>query len=81
MTLQGRWLAKTLIVLNLFGWTIVALREPPAQAQSKSTEPFANAVEQRQEMIAQLKEINAQLKEQTALLKSGKLQVVPAKGE
>jgi hypothetical protein len=38
--------------------------------------PFANAVEQQQEIIQQLKELNALMKEQNALLRSGRLQVV-----
>ena len=58
---------------------ILVAREPSASAQQKSNEPFANAVEQRQEMIIQLKEMNALLKEQNALLKSGKLRVVVEK--
>lgn len=45
-------------------------------APEKPTEPFANAVAQRAEMIALLRELNAQLKEQNALLSSGRLQVI-----
>lgn len=59
----------TLCVLGFFQTT---------NAQPRDNQPFANAVEQRQEMIAQLREIAALLKEQNALLKSGKLQVVAA---
>jgi hypothetical protein len=38
--------------------------------------PFANALDQQNEIIAQLKEVNRQLREQNALLRSGGLQVV-----
>ncbi len=44
---------------------------PPEESQ-----PFANSVEQRAEMISQLKEIVAELKEQNALLRSGNLKVL-----
>lgn len=46
------------------------------QPQREDNIPFANAVEQRFEMINQLKEINLQLKELNTLLRSGKLRVV-----
>lgn len=38
--------------------------------------PFANAVEQRMEIIRELREIRALLKEQNALLRSGQLTVI-----
>jgi hypothetical protein len=44
----------------------------PAEAQA----PFANAVEQRMEMIRELREIRALLQEHNALLRSGQLKVV-----
>jgi len=50
---------------------------PPASGQ-----PFANSIEQRNDMVAQLKDVNTQLRELNALLRSGNLQVVvrdPAK--
>ena len=68
-----------LFLATAAAWGILAMREPTASAQQKSAEPFANAVEQRLEMINQLKEMNALLKEQNALLKSGKLKVLVEK--
>ena len=79
MKTQTRWTCGVLVLANVLAWGVLAFREPSASAQQKSTEPFANSVEQRQEIIAQLKELNAELKEQNSLLKSGKLQVVVAK--
>lgn len=49
-----------------------------SDAAPAPAEPFANAVAQRNEMIAYLKEIRDLLKEQNALLKSGELRVVAA---
>jgi len=43
---------------------------------AQNPEPFANAVQQRFEMIGALRDISSQLKEQNALLRSGKLEVV-----
>lgn len=67
-----RWAA--LITANALCWCMLSFQQPSSAAPAK--EPFANAVEQRFEMLAQLKEINAQLKEQNALLRSGSLKVV-----
>jgi hypothetical protein len=49
--------------------------EPEATAQSGPA-AFANAIEQRQEMIRLLRDQNALAKEQLDLLRSGKLRVV-----
>ena len=59
---------------------MLGLSQPIATAQSDK-QPFANAVEQRQEMVQLLRDGNALLKEQLELLRSGKLHVVsePAK--
>jgi hypothetical protein len=67
-----RW--AVLVSANVLGWCMLCLLQPTLAAPAK--EPFANAVEQRFEIISQLKEINAQLKEQNALLRSGTLRVV-----
>ena len=72
--INGRW-ALTIAANVLFICVLAFYRSGDA-AQPTRKEPFANAVEQRQEMIAELKEISAQLKEQNALLRSGKLKVV-----
>jgi hypothetical protein len=55
---------------------VLALYGPNAAVSQEAQQPFANSVEQRNEIIAQLKEVNAQLKEQNALLRSGELKVV-----
>ncbi|MBX7167609.1 MAG: hypothetical protein K1X74_14865 [Pirellulales bacterium] len=68
---------KTLVVTHVVSLCMLGFYQSAA-AQKPTPEPFANAVEQRFEMITQLKEINAQLREQNALLRSGKLQVVVA---
>jgi hypothetical protein len=65
-----------LIGANALLWCMLSLQQPSAAAPAKESQPFANAVEQRFEMIRELKEINAQLKEQNALLRSGNLRVV-----
>jgi hypothetical protein len=60
---------------------VLSLSQPMATAQSEGPATFANAIEQRREMIRLLGDNNALLKEQIDLLKSGKLHVVaePAK--
>lgn len=47
-----------------------------APRQEKNAPPFANAVQQRFDIIAELRETNKLLAEQNALLRSGKLRVV-----
>jgi hypothetical protein len=44
--------------------------------QPAGTPPFANSVEQRQEIIEQLKELNQLVKQQNDLLQNGKLRVI-----
>lgn len=71
---RRRWLAVIvgnvviLCVLGFYGTSQAQPNEPNL--------PFANAVEQRIEIINQLKQLNEQIKEQNALLRSGKLKVV-----
>lgn len=71
-----RWTA--LVVANVLGWCMLCFHQQGTAAPPPATPPFANAVEQRMEMVEQLKQINAQLKEQNALLRSGTLRVVVA---
>jgi hypothetical protein len=54
---------------------MLGLSQPTATAQSDK-QPFANAVEQRQEMLQLLREGNGLLKEQLEVLRSGKLHVI-----
>jgi hypothetical protein len=60
---------------------MLGFSQPSATAQSEGPATFANAIEQRQEMIRLLRDSNALVKEQLDLLRSGKLRVVaePAK--
>ena len=60
---------------------MLGFSQPPATAQSEGPATFANAIEQRQEMIRLLRDNNALVKEQIDLLRSGTLRVIaePAK--
>ena len=78
-----RWAA--LVGANVLGWCMLCFHQDGTAAPGVANPPFANAVEQRIEMIDQLKQVNALLKEQNTLLKeqmtllsSGKLKVVVA---
>lgn len=62
------WIAA--IVVNVGIWTLLAATGATHADPPKTQEPFANAVEQRNEMIGQLKEINSQLKDQNAMLRA-----------
>ena len=64
------------VILNVLGLCVLGLYRPSTAAPPEESQPFANAVEQRAEMITQLKEVVAELKEQNALLRSGELKVV-----
>jgi hypothetical protein len=67
----------TMLAVLTAGWLMLGLYRPGTAAPPPK-EPFANAVEQRAEMIEQLRAVVAELKEQNALLKSGALQVIVA---
>jgi hypothetical protein len=62
------WIAPLLLLVGVLGlWgTAVAQPEPTPGA---GRPPFANAVDQREEMIRELREIRGLIKEQNALLK------------
>lgn len=64
-------LATNVVSLGMLGFYQTTTAAPP-----QNPEPFANAVQQRFEMIDALRDISSQLKEQNALLRSGKLEVV-----
>ena len=68
-----RW--TVLVGANVLFYCMLSFYQA-SDAQSPPSQPFANAVEQRIEMIGQLREINAELKAQNALLRSGTLKVV-----
>ncbi len=67
---------STLLVVNVVSLCVLSFYQTGTAAPQPGNQPFANAVEQRFEMITQLREISALLKEQNALLRSGRLQVV-----
>jgi hypothetical protein len=55
---------------------VLGFYQTTAVANQAGKPPFANAIEQRMEMIVHLQEIKELLKEQNALLRSGKLTLV-----
>ena len=61
------WLAPCAAILCM-----LSFYQTRAAPPRKNRQPFANAVEQRFEIIRQLKQTNALLKEQNALLRGGK---------
>jgi len=67
------WVVFT--VVNVILCYVLSFYQTSSAAPGAGNQPFANAVEQRQEMIAQLKDINAQLKDLTALFRSGDAKV------
>jgi len=68
-----RW--ALLLTANVAMWCVLSFYESTTAAPKGARQPFANAVEQRAEMVRQLEDITALLKEQNALLRGGKLQV------
>lgn len=67
---------KYLLAGNLLAWGMLGLLQTSLGVDREPAQPFANAEEQRMQIIELLQETNALLKEQNALLRSGKLQVV-----
>jgi hypothetical protein len=76
MKIRANFSFLTLLLVNLVGLGVLGLYQPKAALTQEAPPPFANAVEQRNEMIAQLKEISTQLREQNALLHSGNMKVL-----
>ena len=70
-----------LVAANALALCVLGLYRTTSAEPRETNLPFANAVEQRAEMIEQLREIGALLKEQNALLSSGKLKVVVDPGK
>ncbi len=58
-----------LVVLNVVALSVLALYGTSAAAPREAPQPFANAVEQRFEIIRELKQLNALVKEQNELLR------------
>jgi len=71
---RSAWLA--LLATNVVSLGMLGFYQTTSAQPRQAQEPFANAVQQRFEMIGTLKEISSLLKEQNALLRSGKLGVV-----
>ena len=69
--MTGRnWTKWTLLIgANVLAWCMLSLYGPIGAAPPRATQPFANSVDQRNEMIRELKEINTLLGEQNVLLK------------
>jgi hypothetical protein len=66
-----------LVAANVLCYCVLSFYQTSdAASRAAPRQPFANAIEQRMEMIRLLREINDQLKQQNALLRSGKLKVV-----
>jgi len=74
MTRRTVW--ALLIAANVLCYCVLSFYRTTDAAVKPAPPPFANAVEQRMEMVNQLREIKELLKEQNALLSSGKLSVV-----
>jgi hypothetical protein len=58
-----------LVVAVLIAASVFVLTRPSGAAPEPEAQPFANAVQQRAEMIRELKEIKFLLKEQNTLLR------------
>jgi len=80
-TLRGAVCSVLLGAGVLFGAVLGFYGTSSAAQRTGGQPPFANAVEQRMEMISLLREIRDLLKEQNALLRSGELKVQVAEGQ
>jgi hypothetical protein len=74
MSQRAGW--TLLIAANVLFLCVLSFYRTTAAAPPKAKQPFANAVEQRMEMIKELREIKNLLKEQNALWRSGTVRVV-----
>jgi hypothetical protein len=59
----------TLLCANLFLWGVLSFYESSSAAPPSGTPPFANAIEQRNEIISELQQIKMLLQEQNQLLR------------
>ncbi|MBC8356509.1 MAG: hypothetical protein H8E66_31395 [Planctomycetes bacterium] len=62
-----RWIA--LLSANLLLWGVLSFHESSNAAPPSGQPPFANAVEQRHEMVRELQHIKTLLQEQNQLLR------------
>lgn len=65
-----------LVAANALCYCVLSFYQTTDAAPRTGGPPFANAVQQRMEMIGHLKGIKELLREQNALLRSGNLRVV-----
>jgi hypothetical protein len=70
----NNWLVPLAAVVAT--WGVLSFYQPSNAQQKGPSQPFANAVQQRSEMVEHLKAIEALLTEQNDLLRSGKLRVI-----
>ena len=63
-----RWAA--LLSANLFLWGVLSFYEPSVAAPPSGQQPFANAIEQRHDIIRELQQIKTLLEEQVQLLRT-----------
>jgi hypothetical protein len=73
---RSRW--TLLVAVNVIVLGVLSFYRSTEAAPQANQPPFANAVEQRQEIIAVLKEIRDEMKAQTALLRTGAGKSAPA---
>jgi len=62
-----RW--SLLVAANVVVWCVLSFYQASSAAPGAGKAPFANSVEQRQQMIRELQEIKTLLKEQNSLLR------------
>lgn len=60
----------TLLSANLFLWGVLSFYESSSAAPPSGQPPFANSVEQRNEIIHELQQIKGLLQEQVQLLRA-----------
>lgn len=63
-----RWMV--LVTFNFIAWGVLSFCGPIGAAPKVTQQPFANPVEQSNEVIRELKEIKALLQEQNGLLRT-----------
>jgi hypothetical protein len=63
------WIFAGALMVGMLGLWGTAGAQNPSAAPGAGRPPFANAVDQRDEMIRELREIRGLIKEQNALLK------------
>jgi hypothetical protein len=65
------WRWTGLLIANVLAWGVLGLYSTSGAAPQSGQPPFANAIDQRAEMVRELQEIKALLKEQNVILRAG----------